>query len=334
MVADERESHRVLQDLLKLDVSRCKVQICIASYVADDDEPIIQQIPLTSELAAEFRSVVSDALQTWRKQRQEYQLVLWPHLDGSRPESYEFEYLDLDTHDSIRKQVEALVRPGQAQISLPTFKADDDIVAGIRFYAIAVRPSSGDTVYFFRTYTPKRELSRSKWFAAWLNGGQFDKISTPTFLFDDRIDCFCVGKHMFVVQKTNFQAIFRFFEMVAKAATQTLSVIRSRIPIRNFDEFAEDCQGHLQKLAKLKNIAQQPYLSTISMSDIRAVIDLAQLKNIPIEKVNGVEMLVYDRKDRWALLRLLDNHYMQSLLTKGFFDATDKRPLVVERKRG
>lgn len=326
MAADGHESHIVLDQVLTLDVSRCTMQVCIASYLPDEDEPIIQQIPLASEPKSEFRRVVSDALEKWRKQRQEYQLVLWPHLDGSRPESHEFEYLDLDMHDSIRKQVEALVRRGQALITIPIFKADDDIVAGIRFYAIAVYPPHGDTVYFFRTYTPKKELSRSPWFATWLNDGQFDLVDKPTFLFDDRIDCFCVGKHMFIVQKANFQAIFRFLEMVAKAATETLSIIQSRIPILNFDQFAEDCQGHIQKLAKLKNISQQPYLNTISMDDLRYVIDVAKL-NIGIEEVNGVEMLVYDRKDRWALLRLLDNHIMQSLLTKGYFDASDKRPL-------
>jgi len=330
MAAGEQDSNAVFDQLLKLDVTRCAVHVCVASCIGDDDIPEFQRLQLATELTAEFRNVIVGAFQRWRKEKEAYQLVLWPHLDGTRPEPHEFEYLDLDMHDSIRVQLEGLARP---IIDLPLFEADDEIVSGIRFYVIIAQPADDEPVYFFRTYTPKRELSRSKWFAGWLRGGQFDKVDTPTFLFDDRIDCFCVGKHMFVVQKTNFQAIFRFFEMVARAATATLSIIQSRISIKNFKEFAEDCQGHLQKLAKLKNIAQQPYLSTISMSDIRAVIDLAQLKNIPIEKVNGVEMLVYDRKDRWALLRLLDNHYMQSLLTKGFFDATDKRPLVVERKR-
>ncbi|MGO8949264.1 MAG: Kiwa anti-phage protein KwaB-like domain-containing protein [Ktedonobacterales bacterium] len=332
MTSDEHESHIVLDRLVNMDIAGDTIRVCIASCVAGDDVPIFQRIPVTEHLSDAFRTVVTDALQRWRKERQEQQLVLWPHLDGTRPESHEFEYLDLTMHESIRKQVEALARPGQSPIDLPVFCADDDVVAGIRFYSIAVERRD-ETVYFFRTYTPKRELSRSSWFAAWLNNGQFDTINTPTFLFDDGIDCFCVGSHMFIVQKTNFQAIFRFFEMVARAASQTLSIIQTHIPIKNFDNFAEDCQGHLQKLAKLKNIAQQPYLNTITMDDLCAVIDEAQL-HIPVEQVNGTRMLVYDRADRWAILRLLDNHYMQSLLTKGLYDASDKRPLLIEGRDG
>ncbi|HET9919174.1 MAG TPA: Kiwa anti-phage protein KwaB-like domain-containing protein, partial [Ktedonobacteraceae bacterium] len=150
--------------------------------------------------------------------------------------------------------------------------ADDEVISGIRFYVITLGPKSGLPVHFFRTYTPKKELSRSPWFVAFLHNGQFDHSSTPTFLFDTRIDCFSVGKHMFVVQKTNFQTIFQFLEQVTQTATETLSVIRSRIPIYNFEQFAEDCQAHVQKLVKLNNIAHMPYLNTITMEDIRDVI--------------------------------------------------------------
>lgn len=322
MVGDERESHAVLDSVLRLDVGKCAVHVCVASFVTDGDTPVFQQVPLTDDLTNEFRAVISGALERWRTEKEEEQLVLWPHLEESRPESYEFEHLDLDTHEEIKAQLEGL---GGPIIGLPVFTAADDIVSGIRFYVIKVQPPTGSPVHFFRIYTPKRELSRSRWFAAWLANGQFDKIDTPTFLFDNHIDCFSVGKHMFIVQKTNFQAIFRFFEMVAQAASETLAIIQSRIPILNFDQFAEDCQGHLQKLAKLKNIAQQPYLSTICMDDIRDVIRKVPGLHIPIETVGGTEMLVYDRTDRWAILRLLDNHFMQSLLTKGIYDASDKR---------
>jgi hypothetical protein len=36
---------------------------------------------------------------------------------------------------------------------------------------------------------------------------------------------------------------------IAQAASHTLEIIKKRIPIKIFDQFTEDCQGHLQKRA-------------------------------------------------------------------------------------
>lgn len=324
MTGDVHESDVILDSLLQMDVNRADVHVCVASYVGDDNIPIFQRLPLSEKLTASFRAVIAKSMQKWRKERREYQLVLWPHLDGTIPASHEFEYLDLKTHNSIQKQLEALRQP---IIGFPLFDPNDEsVVSGIRFYVMIVDLPNGKPCYFFRTYTPKRELSRSRWFAAFLTNNQFDTINTPTFLFDDHIDCFSTENHMFVVQKSNFQDIFRFFEKVAQVATQTLAVIKVRIPIKNFDEFAADCQAHVQKLAKLKNIAAQPYLNTISIPSVRSVITRLRLR-IKIEDVNGTEMLVYDRADRWALLRLLDDDFVQSLLTGNVYEVGSKRPV-------
>ena len=323
-MSDTSEPAAILDYLVQLDVSGCDLNVCIASYIDKNEKtPVFQRLALKDSLTDQFRSVVANSLQAWRKQRTEQQLVLWPHLIESMPQPYEFEYIDLDMYENIKKQVEALAQP---LIGLPVFTADEDIVAGIRFYVITVQPSVGEPINFFRTYTPKRELGRSHWFAAWLSDGHFDTVNKPTFLFDNHIDCFSAGRHMFVVQKSNFQAIFRFFETIAYAASETLTLIQQRIPIKHFDQFAEDCQGHLQKLVKLKNIAQQPYLGRISMSDIRKVISQLRLP-IEIESVDGTEMIVYDRRDRWALLKLLDDDYVQALLSNTVYEASTKRPL-------
>lgn len=308
--------------VLRLDVRKCEVYVCIASFKTDEKVPIFQRLQLASGLTDEFRAVVARCLKLWGAEDETQQPVLWPHLDGTSPDAFEFEHLDLMQHDQIRAQVEGLAVPA---IEIPVFTAENDVVSGIRFYVITVQPASGEPIHFFRTYTPKRELSRSHWFAALLHDGQFDHADTPTFLFDSHIDCFSVGNFLFIVQKTNFRTIFRFLEQVAQEAEKTLSLIRDRIPIKNFEQFAEDCRGHIYKIAKLNNIARQPYLATITMNDIRDVLRQVPSLKIRIEYVDGVEMLVYDRTDRWAILRLLGNHFMQSLLMKGIFDANSSR---------
>lgn len=310
--------------LLDLDVSTCNVHVCVGSYLSDDDVPEFQRLQLSNALSQEFRAVVAGVLQRLRREHRTRDLVLTAYADASKPDPHEIEFVDLANQEQIRQQFEALVT--SPLIGLPVFRADDAFVTGIRFYVIIMQPRSGPSAYFFRTYTPKRELRRSTLFAALLDRDQFDTIKEPTFLFDKKVDCIGIGQYLFVLQKANFHTIFHFFQMVLKAAAHTLGVIRTRIPIKNFEEFAQDCQGHLYKLAKLKNIAARPYLATISMEKLRDVIDRLGLR-IPIEMVNGKEMLVYDRSDRWALLRLLDDDYVQSLLTSDYYEASGKRPL-------
>src|SRR5262249_2585181 len=145
-------------------------------------------------------------------------------------------------------------------------------LSALRFYIIIVQPPKGNPSFFFRLYGPSKELSRSRLFGAIMAKGRFDRIKEPTFLFDQGIDCICNGDIMFILNKDGFQKIFRFFEMVKAAARQILGAIKDKIPIANFDEFEKACEGHLQMLAKLNNIANRPYLGKVTMADIKKLV--------------------------------------------------------------
>src|SRR5260370_8962335 len=82
---------------------------------------------------------------------------------------------------------------------------------------------------------------------------------------------------IFIFKKENFYEIFRFFEMIRKVAKATLDTIRATVPILNFDEFARDCESHLAKLEKLRNIAAKPYWGKITIENIKKVIDKNKL---------------------------------------------------------
>src|SRR6266851_9009675 len=83
------------------------------------------------------------------------------------------------------------------------------------------------------------------------------------------IDCVSRGNSMFILKKENFHHIFHFLEEIHKLAKQTLRHIKIRVPIANFDQFADACERDTRKLRKLKNIATQSYLDNVSMDDIK-----------------------------------------------------------------
>ena len=62
------------------------------------------------------------------------------------------------------------------------------------------------------------------------------------------------------------------------------------------------------------------------MKDIKRV--MKEFPDLGIQTVtkNSKELLVFDPKNKWALLRLLDDDYLDSRLTGEKYEVTGKRP--------
>jgi hypothetical protein len=70
-------------------------------------------------------------------------------------------------------------------------------------------------------------------------------------------------------------------------------------------------------LSKLAQIAEKPYLSKITMTDIKRVITKFGI-DVTIAKEAGVEKLVFEGSPakRWNILKLLDDDYLNSMMTR------------------
>jgi hypothetical protein len=308
--------------IMAMDLDECTVTVCLGSVSDDVGEPRIEQLQLTDELTEEFRDAAKKVIQKCSRMGNGGELNLRPYDAGSKPDHHEVEFLDLTEHESVEKQVDSLASLAQ----IPVFKVDEAFVSGLRFYVIIFQCKNGMPLYFFRNYTPKKELSRSSLFAAMFDKGTFDSIKEPVFLFDHGVDCVSRDGAMYVFSKHNFEKIFQFFELVLKTAAQTLATIKTHVPIANFDEFENACSGHLQMQAKLKNIASKPYLKKVKMADIKKVLQEFPSLEVKIVKKDGKDMLLFDPKDKWAVLRLLDDDYLGSVLTGEKYEVTGKRP--------
>jgi hypothetical protein len=310
-----------LNSILQVDLNQCTISVCLAALVGDEDDPKFEKLQLSDDLTEDFRDIVRALLEKRSNDNGSGDLVLQSYDAGSKPESYEVEYLNLSEHDSIKQQIASL----SSLANLGIFSVAEEFVAGLRFYVIVVQAGEADPLYLFRSYSSKKELGRSRGFGALFSDGHFDRVRQPMFLFDQHIDCMSRGDEMFIFTKDKFQKIFRFFEMVLKAAKATLKTIEAKIPIANFDEFEESCIGHLQMQAKLKNIAGKPDLEKVTMTKIKKVLKEFPGLGIQIKKKNGKEMLVFNPSDKWALLRLLDDDYLKSLMTDKNYEVTGKR---------
>ncbi len=322
MKNNQEQAQDILKSIFGLDLRACEVTVCVASE--KDDSPLAYRwIDLSPSLANRFRDVASANIERHKQAWSSGELRLLPFALETNLRGREIEYLAIDDYPTMQHKVAPLS-------SLPDMKTFDDkeepFVAHMRFYVIRCEAPHGEPVYFYRSYTPKKMLGRSPFFAMLRGQYEYDRVEDSALLFDKHIDSFSRGDTMFILEKDNFYYIFRFLRELIKTAEQTFEVIRKHVPIQNFEQFAQDCKESETRFAKLRNIATRPYLDRLNIDKLKEVIKRFKLP-VQVVEVAGQEMLVYNAKDKWGLLKLLDDDYLWSMLTEHSYEAAEKRDL-------
>ena len=277
---------------------------------------VIQRLRTTRTVASEFRRIVIAGTPTTADE-----VVLEPYDAGYHPDPHELCQFPL----AEVPEVEAIVRAVSDVDSAELFHERSTIIDGLRFYAVVLQSPKTGPATFFRNFGPARELSRSAKFGIIFRNGFYDKLEQRVFLLDDNVDCFAWRGHMFIKSVSQFHRIFGYFESLVEKAEATFAAISPRIPISNFDEFREACLANILMLAKLSQIARKPYLNTVTMEDIKRTISEFDLE-VPTKTIDGVEKLVFERspQKRWTILKLLDDDYLGSVMTKLKYVANSK----------
>lgn len=282
-----------------------------------EDTLVVQRLGLRQDLANEFLSAAQQA-------RPEEAVVLRPYDPGYTPDWNELCYIDLEENEEIAALVGDVSQVQQAEL----FREDDDIVDHLKFYAIVISPNARRHAVFFRTYNPKKELTRRAGFAALLSRGYYNKVDTKIFLFDHQVDCFSWNGFLYIRSVAAFQRIFGYFEKLRARADQTVNTVLARIPISNADGFRQACTGQLQMMSKVAQIARKPYLNRVTMRDIRRTIDDFHL-DVRTVREDGQEKILFEASPnkRWLILKLLDDDFLGSAMTNQRYEVNSKSAL-------
>jgi len=320
-----RDEHlHTLQEILTLDVNTCTVEVCIATLPPDETMPEFQRLRLAESLKKDFRNIISTFIVESYKELQLHNLQLVDFEVASKPARYQIEHLDLakQPYDNVTEQVQPLSR----LYGLDIFKEEAPFTTHMRFYVIVLQPPHGQPIYFYRHYSAKKMLREAAplAIARILGTDEFEEITTPVFLFDEHVDCFSRGTSMFVMAKNHFYYMFRILDELIESARDILTRIHSRVPIENFDSFASSCMKNKMKMEKLTSIAKRPYLDRLTVADMKSVIQRHRL-HIRVIKVDGQDMLHFDRNHPWDILKLLDDDYLTSIMTGQSYEVDAKR---------
>jgi len=296
-------------------LERAKHVTIVVAANRDDEEPLtIQRLNLHEDVANDFLKTAKEAV------AESDDTSMKPYDPGYKPEPYELCTVSLGTESEVAKVIDDLSDVD----SIELFEADDEVIDGLRFYAIVVS-GSGNRAVFLRSYSPTKELSRRGGFALMMRAGTYNHIRSKVFLFDELVDCFTWGGNIYIRNVVQFQRIFRYFAQLLARADATLQQVARRIPISNLDAFRDACKANTLMAAKLAAIARKPYLNRVRMDDIKRAIKEFNLQ-IPTKIENGQEKLVFETsiKERWLILKLLDDDYLGSVMTREKYEVNSK----------
>jgi len=131
------------------------------------------------------------------------------------------------------------------------------------------------------------------------------------------IDCFVFDGLLFVLRKNDYRRIFDQLEAVRQRARLAAAALHAKVPIANFDAFAEACSTQAAMADKLIAIQGRDYFDRLSYDMLKPVIDEFKLK-IPIEPRDGTPHLVFltEPEQRWRILRLVDDDFLKSSIVR------------------
>lgn len=317
----------VFNDILALDLTQCTVNVFLAAVIKNESVPRFERLQISDTLMEGFCEIVEKKLKHYKGKLGMNDILFREYVSESQPDDYDIEHFDLTTYPLLLEQL----TPLQSPIDLELFAGEEPFISHIRFYVIALQPfDNSDPVYFFRTTSPaKMLLGRSRFLGAIWDKNAYKLVQEPLLLFDTEVDCMSRCGMMYVFRKTDFQNAFQFFETIQRTATETLTIIKARIPIHNIEDFTQTCMSDLNKLRKLNTIAKKPYFDRITMDDIKKVLEQNKTLEIEIAVVEGKEHLVYNAKakDKWVILKLLGDNYLKSVMTNNNYEVTGKREL-------
>lgn len=297
------------------------VNVVLGARSNPNEQDDLRRLNISANLQAGFRVIAGNAL--------EDELRLIPYEPGYKPDRGEVCWIDLQQAPEIRDVVQRVLNFQ----TLVLYEQDDDFIDSLVYYALFARVAARRGTVFFRKTSEKLVLGRGAAFAAVFRRGHYDTMEETVFLFDRNLDCWSDGRYMFIANVGNFERMFRYIEQLQARAQQTVDVALQRVAISNADEFRAACTTQIRFMTKLAVIASKPYLAQIGMVDIRRAIDEHGLQ-VDVVQSNGQEMLVFDPDPsrRWILLKLLDDDYLNSVMTHLRYEVNSKiaRPVAAQ----
>lgn len=209
---------------------------------------------------------------------------------------------------------------------LPPFSPGDEAYKSrLQYWVCVLTGSDGRKAYFFRSFSASAELQRKRLGALVSKNGTFQLVKDRIFLFDEAVDAFVFEGYLFVISKTRYRRIFDQLEQVRRRARAAARALHDKVPIKNFDEFADACGTQAAMADKIVAVQQRDYFDQLSYQMLAPVMKEFSLE-IPVETISGKKHLIFrpEPAHRFRILKLIDDDYLKSSMTNHRYEVNSK----------
>lgn len=212
---------------------------------------------------------------------------------------------------------------------VPSYSNDSELLHSASFLAVVVQ-STGQQLVLFKHLTPTFILNRSGMRHRFLHqNGRFSRLDEVVVQFNDKYDCVAASDHLFIVNRSGFEKIFGFGELKVEHARGVLRDLVDILPFSDPDLFIDACLRDQRLHKKVESMMRRDVYRSVSLDEIEKVAIARKLPVAFETDASGCRIIMFDgsRASRRAILALLDDDHVQSVLTGNPYEATSKRDL-------
>jgi hypothetical protein len=206
-------------------------------------------------------------------------------------------------------------------------KVDKSFLDNLWFYIIKVGNQTNG-VYIYKKYSQGFILTKGFKRALGFRAGNFGKLTQDIFTISDKIDCIYFNDNLIIRSKGNFEKIFNFIKKIRSNAKEAIKIVKTSLPfqIETLQNLEPEWMKRELMMRKLNNIYSKNVLNKIKPDRIKQVISRGLVNNITF-KEDSSGKLILNSNDPWAILKILDDDFLKSLLTDIEYEAGYKKRL-------
>lgn len=214
---------------------------------------------------------------------------------------------------------------------LPTFDSSGGFLSRLRLSSIRAQTNDHGRALFYRALAPSQVLARSGKIPIVQRGDRLDLVSPNTLLIDRSVDAVVVAGVVLFEDRKRFERVFGFFAQLRARAAETFDDVMTNLNVANLDEMRAAATGQLQMLGKMASIARKladypTYRDAITMENLVDFVTQHPHTGVEVVGTGASAQFVFqaDPRHRFKILKLLDDDYLQSLLTQLAYEANSK----------
>jgi len=205
--------------------------------------------------------------------------------------------------------------------------------ANIKMLAASVTTADGRHASFYRIADTLLQVRKAKWLGLVQQHGVYGRVEpTDILLMRTDFEVVVVAGYAFFWKKATFERAFGFLDQLKAESLETFNSVTTSLKIDGIDELRKACTSQPQMMAKMSSIKRSmdtdpEYAAAMTMPKLVDYVKQHPHVDIAIVGNGSDRRFVFDPSParRFQLLKLLDDDFLHSVLTKRDYEAGSKQ---------